>query len=906
MMEMKQRWSKLMERVINKLDIMTLGKEHGSFVLERGLLQIALGPCPADLSAEEKAELTLLKRMVDAYYADDAPALLEALNSERMDCSHYPRYALLNAKLREYVAGVVTAPMVMRTLFRIKEFDKDQAVSLHPSQPPKEICHCFDGLYDMLQKIIPVEGDFLRKYVNALMRSYLFQSEEAPRCVLTLLGKSDLEQLIVQQTAHYLKLPLLTICMSDYEDHHAVGNLIGENPVYHDARAGVLAEFVRKNPNGGIIFVSELEKGALEAQMAFDSIIDTGKKFDRFSNKDVDFSNYMLIFTTETGTDLLPANPDRLALVTSLTDDTQRGNLSLSLTYRLLKHNVLLVPELMPYQAAKYCATQYQKKLWKRFPSVDLILDSERLARLMLLHQGGKCNTLALLADLQGFLEDNLLSAALGDGLNAIDVQICTEGADETIVELLDAKSDAFNRAARLMSHLRQQLLFDTETVCSEGVCRIWLRNLRLDQTGLNLHLGEADIPDVQMEDVIGQQEAKEAVQEMVKSQKGGILLFEGPPGTGKTLLAQAAASMGQMPFFAINASDVPASLQGESEKRIRELFARARKEAPSLIFIDEVDFVFTERDQMKESKSLLGELLVQLSGFGKQEDGVLVIMATNRADALDEALCSRVQRIIHFTPATKEDRKTFLRHYCTKDNNWAVKEKDLLSVLDYDCSLRELSHAVKAAQRMQTQKPLSGKDLLEAVRTYCYGKVLSGKQAVSMSTAYHEAAHALIGHFFGLEVLEISVEARNKFAGFCRIRKEEGAISKEMLYALGVQLLAGRAAEIQLLGKQKGFNSGAIRDLAEARELAVRAVEYGFVEPVVCNVKSADAEQIANRILGEFIEEANRLVHDYLPLIQFLAEELMKHKLLTGAALKKCLALCDEKRKEILMDRYS
>ncbi|KAI9208082.1 P-loop containing nucleoside triphosphate hydrolase protein [Polychytrium aggregatum] len=221
--------------------------------------------------------------------------------------------------------------------------------------------------------------------------------------------------------------------------------------------------------------------------------------------------------------------------------------------------------------------------------------------------------------------------------------------------------------------------------------------------------------PSVKWDDIVGLSVAKQALREIVilptlrpelftglRSPARGVLLF-GPPGTGKTMLAKAVAHESKATFFAISASSLTSKYVGEGEKMVRTLFALAREMQPSVIFIDEIDSILTERteNEHEASRRLKTEFLLQFDGLGSSsEDRLLVLGATNRPAELDEAALRRLVKRIYIPLPEDVTRKTLLEHLIgshktqlsIRDIEWIVKSTEGYSGSDITALAREAS----------------------------------------------------------------------------------------------------------------------------------------------------------------------------------------------------------------------
>ena len=357
--------------------------------------------------------------------------------------------------------------------------------------------------------------------------------------------------------------------------------------------------------------------------------------------------------------------------------------------------------------------------------------------------------------------------------------------------------------------------------------------------------------------DVAGADEEKEEMAEIVDFLKNpmqfgemgakiprGVLLM-GPPGTGKTLLARAVAGEAGVPFFSISGSDFVEMFVGVGASRVRDLFSQAKKEAPAIVFIDEIDAVGRQRGTglgggHDEREQTLNQLLVEMDGFGDNE-GVIVMAATNRPDVLDKALLrpGRFDRQIMVNYPDVKGREEILRvHSRGKPLGPDVSLKtiakstsgftgaDLANLLNESALL-----AVRRGKKAITQAEVEEATIKVVMGAEKKSHIVSDKD--KMVTAYHEAGHAVVSYFLPTQdpVHQISIIRRGMAAGYTMYlpNEEKGHVSRNQLLEQICSLLGGRAAE-QLT--QNDICTGASNDIERATDLARQIVtRYGMSE---------------------------------------------------------------------------
>ncbi|MFB8077577.1 MULTISPECIES: ATP-dependent zinc metalloprotease FtsH [unclassified Streptomyces] len=417
-----------------------------------------------------------------------------------------------------------------------------------------------------------------------------------------------------------------------------------------------------------------------------------------------------------------------------------------------------------------------------------------------------------------------------------------------------------------------------------------------------------------ELNDVVDFLKNPQAYREMGAKMPRGVLLA-GPPGTGKTLLARAVAGEAGVPFFSASASEFIEMIVGVGASRVRELFAEARKVAPAIIFIDEIDTIGRARGGGSgmgghdEREQTLNQILTEMDGFTGSE-GVIVLAATNRADVLDPALTrpGRFDRIVHVNPPDRGGREAILRIHTRQIP--LAKDVDLEHVARTTpgmtgAELANLANeaallAVKRDQRAVTQSDLS--DALEKVQLGAERPLVMPAEE-RRRTAYHESGHALLGMLQpGADpVRKITIVPRGRALGVTLSTPDADryAYTEEYLRGRIIGALGGMAAEQVVFGV---VTTGAESDLEQVTGIARgMAGRWGMSELVgrltaipgdsqqayglsaaPATLDTVDAEM--RRIVDECYESAVRQLHEHRDKLDALAAALLENETLEEA----------------------
>jgi len=452
-------------------------------------------------------------------------------------------------------------------------------------------------------------------------------------------------------------------------------------------------------------------------------------------------------------------------------------------------------------------------------------------------------------------------------------------------------------------------------------------------------HVQEAEGSEVRFCDVCGVEEAKAELEEIVLYLKdpnrftrlGGKLpkglLLTGPPGTGKTLLAKAIAGEADVPFFFCSGSQFEEVYVGLGAKRIRELFEAAKKKAPAIIFIDEIDAVGGSRKLKDQSalKMTLNELLVQMDGF-EENSGVIVVGATNFAQSLDEALLrpGRFDKRVQVPLPDIGGRKAILDMYAQKTTLAKDVDITLLARGTTGFSGADLFNLMNQAALKASVDGLNAIDM--HTLEYAKDKILMGaerKTAIitaknARNTAFHEAGHALVAVLTdgANQIHKATIMPRGDALGMVTQLPSGDQTSqscKEMHAYMDI-CYAGRVAEELVFGKEN-ITSGASSDIMQATRTARAMVtKYGFSDEIGFVYHAGDTgkdsasghtqskiDEEVKRLTSQAYQRATNLLKKYAKEHHLLAETLMEYETLTGDEIRDLVKTGRKPRRPII-----
>jgi cell division protease FtsH len=540
-----------------------------------------------------------------------------------------------------------------------------------------------------------------------------------------------------------------------------------------------------------------------------------------------------------------------------------------------------------------------------------------------------------------------------GSGQTLTYYTISPETDNNTLIGLLDKNNVRFTAVEPQSQSLIGQLLISSFPILL--LIGVWIYFMRQMQGGGGGRgamsfgkskarlLGEDQVG-VTFADVAGVEEAKAEVEEVVEFLKdpskfqrlGGKIpkgvLMVGPPGTGKTLLARAIAGEAKVPFFTISGSDFVEMFVGVGASRVRDMFDQAKKQAPCIIFIDELDAVGRHRGAglgggHDEREQTLNQMLVEMDGFEGSE-GIIVIAATNRPDVLDPALLrpGRFDRQVVVPLPDVRGRELILKVHMRKvpldddvKPNVIARGTPGFSGADLANLVNEAAlFAARANRRvvsMEQFEQAKDKIMMGAERR---SMVMSEKE--KLNTAYHEAGHAIVGYLVPEHdpVYKVTIIPRGRALGVTMYLPEEDrySMSKQRLESAIASLFGGRIAEEMTLGKA-GVTTGASNDIERATEIARNMVtKWGLSErlgPLTYSEDDGEVflgrsvtqhKQVSDDTAHAIDEEVRKIIDENYALAEKILKENIDKLHAMSKALMKYETIGEKQIKDIMEGR--
>ena len=515
-----------------------------------------------------------------------------------------------------------------------------------------------------------------------------------------------------------------------------------------------------------------------------------------------------------------------------------------------------------------------------------------------------------------------------------------TRGKDSFASQIKEIASNLHQQASMIKLAKENKLVsFETAQSISKNGKNAQIKlfdfemKIALDSEDAKNVLSAVSKPNVHFDDIIGAQGAKDELTYFIEYLKNpkkymgtgvkapkGVLLY-GPPGTGKTMLAKAMASESGVTFIAAEGNEFLKKYVGEGSERVHELFKTARKYAPSILFVDEIDAIAKERrggeNAGSSGEGTLTAFLTEMDGFSSDPSKPVFVLAATNFDvepgtdmSLDPALMRRFDRRVYIDLPNKNDRIKFLKMKSDKNKAIQLTDEmiDNIAVRSTGMSLADLDSIIEFALRSAIREGSVIVDdaiFEEAFETFTCGDVKKWDDSTLERVARHEAGHALICYLSGETPSYLTVVARGDHGGYMQHADDEGKAiytKEELLSKIRISL-GGRAAEIVYYGEKDGISTGASGDLYSATATAQRIVcSYGMDEGFGLAVASRNADgdiaalirSCVNSILDEQMKLAIKIISENKGKIDSLVEELINKNHLNGIEIEQAIKKAD------------
>lgn len=538
-----------------------------------------------------------------------------------------------------------------------------------------------------------------------------------------------------------------------------------------------------------------------------------------------------------------------------------------------------------------------------------------------------------LLETPQRVIDNELLSGFVRQGARG-KITMLSDSSDDLTNQLYEISHELYmQNIAADMANRHKALTFETAPKYVDNDLLIEMCGFELervvDADDMNDMLTDAEKPKERFDDVIGAGTAKKELKFFVDYLKDpgkfaaqghrlpkGVLLY-GKPGTGKTMLAKALAGESDVTFIPAAASSFVNKYVGSGPAAVRELFRKARRYAPSIIFIDEVDAVAKQRtgDVINQSsEETLNALLVEIDGFEVDPKRPVFVLAATNYDVekgkggigvLDEAFVRRFDRKIRIELPNKEERRQLLDMLISKIPHHDISEGAIENIASRSLGMSPaiITNVVETAKRMafDSGSVINDKMLAEAFEQTKYGDKKDWGEKYLLRVARHETGHALINYLCGNTPEYLTIEARSDHGGYTEYSEEQRntpLYTRNQLIDKIRVALGGRAAEIMYYGETDGISTGPSGDLESATNTALSMLTYYGMDKQFglatlshdTAIKDTEVRKRVNEILDEEMANSIRLLTENKDLADALVDELMKKNRLTGSEISQLL----------------
>ena len=804
---------------------------------------------------------------------------------------------------------------------------------------------------------------FVTGYFQAKLLSMTDPSRRKPAASFLVVGAPGVGKTFLAETvAEALQCPFARFDMSEYADKDAVIEFSGADGVYKGSKEGNVTGFVRKHPRCVLIF-DEIEKAHMNVLHLFLQILDAGRLRDSCTDQEVFFDQTMIILTTNAGSSIyddarntsLDSVPKRTVMQALRTEcDAKTGSpiFPAALCSRFASGNVILfnrmevryLKQILEYRLKK-CVSDLELQF-----QIQVHLD-DNISKALIFAEGGMADARTISGRGEKFLSEEIyelfqqVAFGIGQGqinrLQKIYFSVDFKDAALEVRNLFQMTAD-MEKSVRRLTRYHQVVDYSSKRRLAEDgtSAEVVLTDFQLRYAVEGIDSGrilaETERPNVTFDEIIGAEDAKEELRFFIDYMKHpqqyiekgfhppkGVLLH-GLPGTGKTMLAKAMATEADMTFMSAEGSQFLKKYVGEGPEAIHALFRTARKYAPTILFIDEIDAIGKNRQSAGDSNSradILNALLTEMSGFKTTGESQVFVLAATNFDvegkdrfSLDSALLRRFDRKILVDLPNREERLRFLKQRREKSPALAFsdEEADRIAAGSAGMTLSRikliLGYAMRCAAQQHFEKVTD--DILdEAFASFDDGQTeaLCSEEELKR-IARHEAGHAFICWQNQHTPAYLTVMGNKSFGGYMLQENERRAynLTRKQVYERIREALAGRATEIVFYGKKNGASSGAADDLKVATQLAEKMIgQWGMDDTfgmavirekdAVCSDVESRLRERVNAILRQMLGETVAQIKNNKESVDLLAEVLILENHMDGRKIRELLESKDK-----------
>jgi len=749
-------------------------------------------------------------------------------------------------------------------------------------------------------------------------------------------GKTMLAEIMGKELEGYDGFKIFD--MTQYTDDEGSMGLFGSEGVYQGSEEGQLTKYVKKKPKSVIIF-DEIEKAHPQVMSSFLMLLSSGKAIDFNTDETVDFSQTILVFTSNLGSelynnqnflDMMKKNPmdanstilDAIAREEKLANGRMVKAISPEMLSRLSQGAIVLFNKL-PFSAllniAKQTIVEVQDGFENEFGIEIKYYEFDKLITALLLSLAPLIDVRKMKAKLPLILFDLITDYIRKSDEIINEIHFSIDNLAQSLVDevLLSLNPQEQTKYLHTLFRKNETFSFELKSSIFDGKLRFKLIKLTHKKLSrANDFGGEGglvfEVPNISFKNVAGHKVAKKRLSEVIniltnpkRLDKFGVqapkgMLLYGVPGTGKTMLAKAFAHEADLPFLETTGSEI---LDIELMKNI---FKKAREYAPSIIFIDEIDAIGSRNGGLIDIR--INQFLTELNGFSdNNEEQVFVIAATNLKEKIDPAILrsGRIDLHVEINELDREARAFFIDKILLKPTSGAFDREKILTLTAgmTGADLQKVERESALYVFRNNLEAITQEIVIEQINTIKYGTRITHKSVEKLmeSTAIHEAGHAIISRVLMPEVKieQITVTPRANALGFVSYNQDRDMSNltrKDIKNKLCVAF-AGREAQLKKYGEE-GFDSGASSDLEMATSYAYYAIanlgmgeNTGYIN--VGKHKELFSEAIEKEIkvwLDKAQQEVKELVNSNWQTIVALAELLEKQEVVNEAELNELI----------------